>query len=99
MNIRIQSVNFEATEALQGYVNKKLLKLEKFHDEIVNGEVFLKVVKPETANNKEASIKISVKGEEFFAAKICDTFEEAVDLSVEAIDRQIKKYKEKRNKK
>ena len=99
MNVRIQSVNFEATAALQGYVDKKMSKLGKFHDEIVNAEVFLKVVKPESANNKEAEIKINVKGEEFFAAKVCNTFEEAVDLATEAIDRQIKKFKEKRNKK
>jgi putative sigma-54 modulation protein len=95
MSIRIQSVNFDATEALQAYINKKMAKLEKFHDEIVNIEIFLKVIKPESANNKEAEVKLSALGQEFFAAKTCDTFEEAVDLATEAIDRQLKKHKEK----
>jgi putative sigma-54 modulation protein len=99
MNIRIQSVNFDATEMLQTYINKKMAKLEKFHDEIVNAEIFLKVIKPETANNKEAEIKLSLRGQEFFAAKTCDTFEEAVDLAVEAIDKQLKKHKERLTKK
>lgn len=99
MNVRIQSVNFEATEALQMYVNKKMSKLERFHDGILTADVFLKVVKPETAMNKQAEIKASVKGEEFFASKTGNTFEEAVDLAIEAIDKQVKKHKEKLTKK
>jgi len=95
MNIRIQSVNFEATEALQAYVDKKMSKLERFHDGILTADVFLKVIKPETAMNKQAEIKASVKGEEFFASKIGNTFEDAVDLAAEAIDKQVKKRKEK----
>ncbi|MBN2765345.1 MAG: ribosome-associated translation inhibitor RaiA [Paludibacteraceae bacterium] len=95
MKLRIQSINFDATTALESYVNKKISKLEKFFDEIINAEVYLKVVKPETAANKEAEIKISIPGVDFFASKTCDTFEEAVDLTVDAIDKQIRKYKEK----
>ena len=34
MKLRIQSINFDATEKLQEYVNKKASKLEKFFDEI-----------------------------------------------------------------
>jgi len=98
MNIRIQSVNFDATEALLAYVNKKMAKLGKFHEEIVNLEIFLKVIKPETANNKEAEIKLKMYGQDFFAAKTCDSFEEAVDLAAEAIDKQLKKHKEKAKK-
>ena len=95
MKLRIQSINFDATTTLESYINKKISKLDKFFDEIINIEVYLKVVKPETATNKEAEIKISVPAGEFFASKICDTFEEAVDLSVDALEKQIKKYKEK----
>ncbi|MDR1652872.1 MAG: ribosome-associated translation inhibitor RaiA [Prevotellaceae bacterium] len=95
MNTRIQSVNFEATEALQAYVNKKMSKLERFHDGILSADIFLKVIKPETAKNKHAEIKVSVKGEEFFASKISNTFEESVDTAAEAIEKQLKKHKEK----
>lgn len=95
MKLRIQSINFDATAALEAYITKKTSKLERFFDEIVNVEVYLKVVKPETAANKEAEIKISIPGVDFFASKTCDTFEEAVDLTVDAVDKQIRKYKEK----
>ncbi len=99
MKLRIQSVNFDATEKLEQYVNKKVSKLEKFFDEIMNVDVYLKVVKPEAATNKEAEIKVSIPNVDFFASKTCDTFEEAVDLSLEAIDKQIRKHKEKQTKK
>lgn len=57
----------------------------------------LKVVKPETAMNKEASIKLTVpNSEDLFASKVADTFEEAVDLAIDALDRQLVKLKEKK---
>jgi len=95
MKLRIQSINFDATVSLESYINKKSLKLEKFFDEILNVEVYLKVVKPESVSNKEAEIKVSIPNVDFFASKTCDTFEEAVDLTLDAIDKQMRKYKEK----
>lgn len=95
MKLRIQSINFDATTTLESYINKKISKLDKFFDEIINIEVYLKVVKPETAINKEAEIKISIPNVDFFASKTCDSFEEAVDLTIDALEKQIRKYKEK----
>ncbi|MCE5330756.1 MAG: ribosome-associated translation inhibitor RaiA [Bacteroidales bacterium] len=99
MKLRIQSINFDATTALESYINKKTSKLDKFFDEIINVEVYLKVVKPESATNKEAEIKIAIPNVDFFASKTCDTFEEAIDLTVDALEKQIRKHKEKTTKK
>ena len=98
MTRRIQAINFDATTTLESYINKKMLKLEKNFDEIRNVEVYLKVVKPETATNKESEIKVSIPNVDFFASKTCDSFEEAIDLTIEAIDKQIRKHKEKTSK-
>ena len=95
MKLRVQSINFDATEALEMYVEKKTKKLSRLFDDILNVEVYMKVIKPETATNKEAEIKMTVPSGEFFASKTCDTFEEAVDLCVEALEKQIRKFKEK----
>lgn len=95
MELRIQSIHFDASEQLQSFIQKKSAKLEKFHNDIRKVEVSLKVVKPETAVNKEAGIKVLVQGGEFYASKICDTFEEAVDLSLEALEKQLIKTKGK----
>ena len=95
MELSVKAIKFDATEKLQEFIQKKVSKLEKFCGEIRKVEVSLKVVKPETAMNKEASLRLSVPGSELFAQKIGDTFEEAVDLSVETLTRQLSKYKDK----
>ena len=99
MEVRIQSIHFDASEQLQAFIQKKVSKLEKYYEDIKKVEVSLKVVKPETAENKEAGVKVIVPNGEFYASKICDTFEEAVDLSVEALEKQLVKYKEKQRSK
>ncbi len=99
MEIRIQSIHFDATEQLQAFIQKKVSKLEKYYEDIKKVEVSLKVVKPETAENKEAGVKVLVPNGEFYASKICDTFEEAIDVSVEALGKQLVKYKEKQRSK
>lgn len=97
MEITIQSVNFDATEQLKTFVEKKVKKLERFSDDIIQAEVILKVVKPETANNKEAAVKLNIRHKEAFAGKIANTFEEAVDLCIMALEKQIQKTKEKKD--
>lgn len=95
MEIRIQSIHFDASEKLQMFIQKKVSKLEKYYDDIKIVEVSLKVVKPETAANKEVGIKVMVPNSEFYANKVKDTFEEGVDDVVEALEKQLIKYKEK----
>ncbi len=99
MKLHIQSINFDASEKLEAYVEKKTKKLEKLLDSILTVDLYLKVVKPEAAANKEAEIKVAASGVEFFASKTRDTFEEAIDLGLEAIEKQVVKYKEKLAKK
>ncbi|MGN0035823.1 MAG: ribosome hibernation-promoting factor, HPF/YfiA family [Bacteroidaceae bacterium] len=95
MEVRIQSIHFDATEALQAFIQKKVAKLEKYYDDIKLVEVSLKVVKPETAENKEAGIKVTVPNGEFYAEKVKDSFEEAIDEDVDALSKQLVKFKEK----
>jgi len=95
MDIRIQSIHFDASDKLQEFTQKKVSKLERFFDNIIDAEVVLKVVKPEVANNKDASVKLNAKNGDFFANKVGDTFEEAIDQCVEALEKQVIKFKEK----
>lgn len=96
MELTIQSVNFDATEQLKSFVEKKIKKLERFSDDIIQAEVILKVIKPETAKNKDAAVKINLRHGEAFANKTADTFEEAIDLCASALEKQIFKSKEKK---
>ena len=95
MEVMIQSIHFDATEKLQAFVNKKAEKLSKSYEDIQKGEVQLKVQKPATALNKVTSLTVSVPGNTLFVEKTCDTFEEGVDLCVDAMRVQLTKYKEK----
>jgi len=95
MEIRIQSIHFDVAEKLKTFTEKKVNKLEKFYDDILDAEVVLKVTKPEVSNNKEVSVKLNIRNGELFASKVADTFEGAVDLCVEALEKQIIKFKEK----
>ena len=98
MEIKIQSIHFDATEKLQDFIEKNVAKLEKTFEDIKTAEVQLKVVKPATAQNKETSLTVSVPGQTLFVEKTCDTFEEGVDLCVDAMKVQLTKFKEKARK-
>jgi len=92
MDIKINAIHFDATEKLHDFINKKLDKLCRHHEEIAVAEVNLKVVKPETAMNKEAAVKLLVpQREDMFASKVANTFEEAVDQCIDALKRQLEK--------
>lgn len=95
MEIKIQSIKFDATEKLQAFIEKKVAKLEKSYEDIKNVEVQLKVVKPATAMNKEVSLSAAVTGTTLFVDRTCDTFEEGIDQCVDAMKVQLVKFKEK----
>ncbi len=88
MEIKIQSIHFDATEKLQAFIDKKVAKLEKM-------DVQCKVVKPATAQNKEVSLTVTVPGSTLFVEKTSDTFEESTDLCVDSMKVQLQKFKEK----
>ena len=92
MEIKIQSIRFDATEKLEAFVEKKVGKLEKSLEDIQRVEVQLK---PATAMNKETSLTVVVPGATLFVDKTCDTFEEGIGLCVDAMRVKIQKFKEK----
>ncbi len=97
MEIRIKAIHFDIAEKLTAFINKKAERLGRHNENISDIDVTLKVVKPETAMNKEALIKVQVpQHEDIVANKTADTFEEAIDLCLEAIERQLEKKKGKK---
>ncbi len=96
MNINVSAIHFTADQKLIDFATKKTNKLDTFFDGIISAEVILKVLKPEMSNNKVAEIKLSIPSNDYlFAKKQADTFEEAIDLSVDALKKQLSKFKEK----
>jgi len=95
MKVSVQSVNFNIDEELVKYIEKKVNNLEKFSDNIVDAEMFLKVEKSSEKENKVSELKVRLPGNDLVAKKQNKTFEEAASLAVDAIKRQLLKRKEK----
>ena len=97
MELKIKAIHFDIAEKLEQFINKKTERLARKNEDISTIDVSLKVVKPETAMNKEAIIKVTVpQHDDIVATKTADTFEEAIDLCLEAIERQLEKKKSKK---
>ena len=95
MNIRINAVKFDADTKLVEFIQKKVSKLARYFDDIINAEVFLKLENKPDMENKIVEIKLDVPGSDFFAQKQSKTFEESTDVAVDALKQQILKHKEK----
>jgi len=95
MKVFTQSVNFNADNQLIEFVEEKVSALIKFHDKIVNAEVFLKVQKTSDKENKITEIKINIPGSELIVKRETKTFEEGVNAAVDNLKRQLKRSKEK----
>ncbi|MBI9066463.1 MAG: ribosome-associated translation inhibitor RaiA [Salinivirgaceae bacterium] len=95
MDIKIQSLRFDADGKLLDFVENKVSKLDQFHDNIIGAEVTLRLDKSESSENKVADIKVLIPGSDLFSKKQAKTFEEATDLATEALRKQLKRTKEK----
>lgn len=97
MEVRIQGIHFDVSEKLEAFINKKIDRLVRRNVTVNYVDVNLRVVKPETAMNKEVTVKVIVphQGEQV-AVKTADSFEEAFDLAIEAVERQLEKDKAKK---
>lgn len=95
MNISINAVKFKADENLEKYIQDKVSKLDRMIDNATKCEVFLKLDKPESDNNKIAEISLTLPGQTLFNSKQANSFEEAVADAVDSLKVQIDKYKER----
>ncbi len=95
MKVNVKSVRFRADQKLEDFIEKKLQKFFGFHEQILDVDVVLKLDNNETRENKIAEIRLALKGEELFAKKQSKAFEESVDQAINALKKQIDKYKEK----
>ena len=95
MEIKINAVGFSASSQLEDFIQKKISKLDKYHDGIIGSEVTLKLEKDDNLENKGVEVLLNVKGQEVFAKKNAKKFEEAVDELYDVVKRQLVKIKEK----
>jgi len=97
MNITVQSIHFDADQKLIDFIQRKADKLTQFYDQLLDGLCYLKLENGESEANKIAEFKINIPGSQLFAKGQAKSFEEATDLAIESLRRQINKQKTKEN--
>lgn len=96
MKLKVQSIHFDADKKLIAFIEERVDKLIRFYEDIIDGEVFLKLDKSQSQENKITEIKLNTKGKLLFAKEQSKSFEESTDTAVEALRKQIMKHKEKK---
>ncbi|MPM20617.1 hypothetical protein SDC9_67048 [bioreactor metagenome] len=95
MKISISSVKFKADKKLEDFIHEKITKLAVNYDNLISGEVTLRLDNSADQQNKIAEIRLNIPGNDLFAKKQCKTFEEATDSALDALKKQLVKHKEK----
>ena len=96
MKVNVKALHFHADAKLIEYVEKKLSRLDRYFDRVVEAEVHLKVQETGTkVQEKITEVKIHVPGGWLMDRKTGKTFESAVDESVDTLKRQLVRHKER----
>lgn len=93
MEIRVQSIRFDADQKLLDFIDKKLGKLSKFYEDIISLEVALSL---EPDHKKNAKVRVAIPGNDLVIDRTADTFEDAVVDCADALKDMLVKAKEKR---
>ena len=91
MKVMITAKNYKPSERLQDNIEKKFSKLEKFFDEDVTANVIVSKFRDKT----KLEATINTKQTLFRAEEISDNVYEAMDLIIDRLSSQMKKFKGK----
>ena len=94
MEIRVQSIKFNADPKLLDFVEKKFSRLEKFYEAVTSVDVALSLL-PEH-ENKNVKVQVSIPGSTIVVEKNAKTFEDAVVDCADILKEKLVKVKEKR---
>ena len=94
MEIRIQSIKFNADQKLLDFIEKKFSRVEKFYDAITGVDVALSLLPDQ--ENKNVKVLVNVPGNTIVVEKNAKTFEDAVVDCADILKEKLVKEKEKR---
>ena len=93
MEIKIKTLKFDADQKLIAFVEKKLAKLDKFHEGLETVDVTLSLL--QEPDNKNVKVQIHVPGQELVIERNAKTFEDAVNDCADAMKEKLTRVKEK----
>lgn len=94
MEIRLQSIKFDADRKLLDFVEKKVSKLPKFYDEITAVEVSLSLLADH--ENKNVKIHVRIPGNDIVVERNAKSFEDATVDCVDILKEKLTRAKEKK---
>jgi putative sigma-54 modulation protein len=92
MQIAVNFRHMETSEAVRAYVEEKLSRVKKYIDEPIDAQIVLSVQKK---IHHRAEVTMVAKGLTMKSSEETGDMYSAIDLMVDKIERQLKKYKEK----
>ena len=99
MKVTIEGKNIELTKSIKDYVHEKIARLGKHYDPIIKGHevtVKLSVEKnPRITDNNVTEVTIFLDGKIIRSEQASEDMYASIDLVIDKLDRQIKKYKDK----
>jgi len=95
MDITIHSIHFSADKKLEELISSKINKLKQYDKRIMSANVYLRLAKSQDLENKITEIKLEIPGKELFAKRQTNSFEKSTDAVIEALRKQLQKFKEK----
>ncbi len=100
MRLQVKGKNVEVSDSLRRYAEEKLGKLERQLKDPTQVELELAVERnPSIADDHVAEATIWTKGPTIRAREASADIEASIDLLVDKLERQVKRYREKRSRK
>lgn len=94
MKMKFTARHFKAPERLKIYIEKKVKKLDKFYDGIIETEVICDWQKVDQI----VELRTKVYGTTLIIKEKSDDMYQSVDMAVDKLENQMKKYKTKLHK-
>ncbi|MFK7934404.1 MAG: ribosome-associated translation inhibitor RaiA [Saprospiraceae bacterium] len=95
MKINLEYDGIGTSPDLVEYVEKKVNKLERYFDRIVQADVILKHDSGKTTKQNSCDIRLNVPNTTLFADASAATIREAVTEAADNVERQLRRYKDK----
>jgi putative sigma-54 modulation protein len=92
MNLNVSGHHLEVTPALRDYGRDKLGRVTRHFDHVIDAHVVLSVDKL----RQKAEVTLHVRGKDIHCACEDQDLYAAIDLLIDKLDRQVLKYKDKR---
>jgi putative sigma-54 modulation protein len=97
MQLQVSGRNLDVTEPIREYALRKLARIERHLTEDTRVDLELAIERnPSISANQHAELTVWTRGPVLRAHEYSDDMYAAIDLAIDKLDRQVKRYRERR---